>query len=55
MIKFSEIKVGAKFRKAKGKRVYIKASFPFGGNQMGGAYGRGSWLSFEDTDAVELI
>jgi len=55
MMKFSEIKVGSRFRKAKGKRVYIKASFPFGGNQMGGAYGRGSWKAFEDTDAVELI
>ena len=54
MTKFSEIKVGARFRKAKGKRLYVKAPFPFGGDQMGGLYQSG-WKAFEDTDAVELI
>jgi hypothetical protein len=54
MMKFSEIKVGARFRKLNGKRLYIKAPFPFGGDQMGGRYQSG-WKAFEDTDAVELI
>lgn len=51
--KFKDIKNGARFRK--GKRTFRKAPFPFGGNQMGGVYGKGSWRSFEDDDTVEKL